>query len=292
MKIAVRSLESLALAFMVSLPCRSQVAAPASLPACLIQYLSMESLTSSHGGSVVLYNSDQTYIEISSSWQGPIGGGTAATVSGRYTYSVDPQNASHATITYQPPRSFGASSDELYFYAQNSGSELAAQSMDFSGKITLFNVYPRQLNNGGVNHSCRCQLEPGGFAISGFVIESDGPRWVLIRAVGASLKNFGVPSAVSNPSFSLSSSSQGLLGSSADWSSDPNLVNGYDTIFSVVGAFQLNIGSDEGVLLLPLDPGAYTAVFQAGSAGTILCEVYILPFGSFGQLEPAINPQI
>jgi hypothetical protein len=62
------------------------------------------------------------------------------------------------------------------------------------------------------------------------------------------------------------------------WSSDPNLVNGYNTIFSLVGAFPLNAGSDEGVLLLPLNPGAYTAVFQAGSAGAILCEVYLLPY--------------
>lgn len=59
---------------------------------------------------------------------------------------------------------------------------------------------------------------------------------------------------------------------------DPNLVGGYEIVFSMVGAFPLKGGSDEGVLLVPLNPGAYTAMYQAGCTGTILCEAYILPF--------------
>ena len=62
------------------------------------------------------------------------------------------------------------------------------------------------------------------------------------------------------------------------WSVDPNLVGGYQKVFSFAGVFPLSNGSDEGVLLVPLNPGVYTAVFKAGSAGTILCETYILPF--------------
>ena len=83
---------------------------------------------------------------------------------------------------------------------------------------------------------------------------------------------------VSKPSFALYDSNQRVIGTSSVWSSDPNLILGYSTIFSMTGAFPLNSGSDEGVLLIQLPPGAYTAVFKAADAGTILCEVYILPF--------------
>lgn len=91
---------------------------------------------------------------------------------------------------------------------------------------------------------------------------------------------------VSSPSFTLYNPGPTVIGfvlswgpdTSTIWSADPNLVDGYNTIFSLVGAFPLNPRSDEGVLLLPLNPGAYTAAFQAGSAGAILCEVYLLPY--------------
>jgi hypothetical protein len=101
---------------------------------------------------------------------------------------------------------------------------------------------------------------------------------VLLRASGTSLGNFGVSPTVSSPSFTLYDSTQSIVDASSVWSGDPNLVNGYQTIFSLVGAFPLKPGSDEGVLLVPLNPGCYTAQFRAGSAGTMLFEAYILPF--------------
>jgi hypothetical protein len=98
------------------------------------------------------------------------------------------------------------------------------------------------------------------------------------KSSGATLRSFGVSGVVSNPSLTLYDSNQSPVGTSSVWSSDPNLSGGYSTIFSLAGAFPLNGGSDEGVLLVQLDPGAYTSLFKAGSAGTILCEVYILEF--------------
>jgi hypothetical protein len=136
-----------------------------------------------------------------------------------------------------------------------------------------------QITSGCRAVSNRCELAAGGTSISGFIIdESGGPRWVLVRAEGKSLSPYGVTDGVSNPSFTLHDSAGAVVGTSSVWSSDPNLVSGYETIFSLVGDFPLESGSDEGVLLVRLNPGAYTAVFQAGGAGTILCDVYILPF--------------
>jgi len=236
-----------------------------------------------------LYNSNQTYAVISWSFisstvsinpTNPTNPyqTTLAPVSGTFSYAVDPQNPAHATITYA-----GAALpvDDLYFTATDSGSQLAPGGIGIVPPGTpseSFTISPMQANSGCRAVSSRCELAAGGTSISGFIIdESGGPRWVLVRAEGKSLSTYGVTDGVSSPSFTLHNSA-GVVGTSSVWSSDPNLVSGFETIFSLVGDFSLESGSDEGVLLVQLNPGAYTAVFQAGSAGTILCDVYMLPF--------------
>jgi hypothetical protein len=253
--------------------------APTSLPPCLI----LNSSTYLYGSSseLILYRADQTFDVISSvatsETTTPSGNikTTYPPVSGTYTYTVDPQNPSHATIVSNDG-AVSPFSQQFYFFSPLSATPYLG--LPTLGTSAWSQIYPEQTTNGGANVSNRCQLTAGGIAISGFVVQSNGPRWVLIRAVGASLANFGVSSTVSAPSFTLRDSTQAVVGASSVWSSDPNLKPGYSTIFSIVGAFPLNSGSDEGVLLVPLNPGAYTAVFSAGSAGTILCEVYILPY--------------
>jgi hypothetical protein len=141
-----------------------------------------------------------------------------------------------------------------------------------------FAVGPQPANNGACNVSHLCQLANGAGCTSGFVIQAGAPRWVLIRAVGVSLAGFGVSPTVASPAFILYDSARSEVGISSMWSNDPILVGSYSTIFSLVGAFPLRAGSDEGLLMVPLNPGAYTAVFKGASAGTILGEVYLLPF--------------
>ena len=200
--------------------------------------------------------------------------GTNAPSQGTYTYTVDSQNPSHATIGYSAPN---PGLPELYFTATNSGVGASPVQFYIDGP-PIFTLYPNQLTNGNCNFSNRSVLPSGGTSILGFVVQSGGPRWVLLRAVGASLSSFGVTSVVTSPSLTLYNSSQAVIGASSVWSADPNLVGGYQKIFSIVGAFPLSTGSDEGVLLVPLNPGAYTAAFTAGGTGTILCEAYVLPF--------------
>ena len=261
----------------------AQVAAPASLPPCLIQF---NYYSLGHGGSwLILFNSDHTWQEINSYYSTlpvltPVNGtatpsqGTSPPSQGTYTYTVDPQNPSHATIGYSVPN---PGLPELYFTATNSGDGVLPGQAILDGPPS-FTLYPSQLTNGNSNFSNRSVLASGGTSILGFVVQSGGPRWVLLRAVGASLSSFGVTSAVTNPSLTLYNSLQTVIGTSSVWSADPNLVGGYQKIFSIVGAFPLSAGSDEGVLLVPLNPGAYTAAFKAGGTGTILCEAYVLPF--------------
>jgi len=290
------TLAALLIAAAFSSRCNAQFAAPASIAPSLIQYstLGLGGLYST--SRLFLYNADQTWVEINSSYTSPIGSTTFAAQSGTYSYSVDPSNPSHGTIVYGRGTGPGTN-DDLYFFGANWGNQTPSE-------VSLppqpaFYWSPYQISNGGVNVSNRCTLSSGALAISGFVVQTTstgwtgpgsafsgngqqlqptGPRWVLLRAVGATLTTFGVSGVVSNPTFTLYDSTQRAVGTSSVWSSDSNLISGYSTIFSLAGAFPLNSGSDEGVLLVQLTPGAYTAVFKAGSAGTILCEVYILPF--------------
>jgi hypothetical protein len=273
-----RMLKMLALMAAVTFQCRGQVvayvAAPAVISPCLVQY-SLNQTLGPNTTRLFLYNADNTYVEINSYSTAGLGtsGGTSAVRQGSYTYTVDPLNASHATIVYDggstsPP-------DQLYFLSSTTGTQ--SPSLVVANVLTGFTLYPRQNASGGVNVSNRIQLNANGSTYTGLVIQG-GARWVLIRAVGSTLAKFGVSPVVSGPSFTLYNSQQTSVGTSSVWSADPNLVTGYNTIFSLAGAFPLNSGSDEGVALISLNPGAYTIAFQATSGGQMLCEAYLLPF--------------
>jgi hypothetical protein len=261
--------------------CNAQIAAPASLSPSLIQY----SVSTGAGYSqsrLILYNADNTFVEINS-YNTSILFGTESqtTYTGTFSYSIDPSNSAHATVVYSSGGGTTLANDDLYFTSLDSGTQtppMPGQGSPPGITAPAFTWSPFQSTNGGANVSNRCILTLGTDAITGFVVQSEGPRWVLLRAAGSTLKTFGLANVVSNPSFTVFDAAGGIVGSSSIWSSDPNLTRGYSTIFAAAGAFLLANGSDEGVLLMQLSPGAYTAEFGASTAGAILCEVYILPF--------------
>lgn len=226
---------------------------------------------------MIAYNTDSTYVEVNSSFSSPTANGTLPTSSGTFTYAIDPQNPDHATIVYKSQNGTLAN-DDLYFVDSNSGSQLPLGGATALGPNEAFRLYRSQETNGGSNLSNLCHLGPTESTTVGFVIQSGGPRWVLIRAVGASLAQFGVAAPASAPVFVLYDSNQMVVGKSAIWSVDPNLSGGFQTIFSLVGAFQLNTGSTDSVLLIALQPGVYTSAVSVGGSGTLLCEIYFLPF--------------
>lgn len=117
--------------------------------------------------------------------------------------------------------------------------------------------------------------------IAGFVVSGSMPKKVLIRGVGPTLGGLGVSGALTDPMLRLS-----------------RLVNGVDTVVrendnweqgndaalvadaaAKVGAFALNAGSKDAVILLTLPPGGYTAQVTGanGSTGAALIEVYEVP---------------
>ena len=112
--------------------------------------------------------------------------------------------------------------------------------------------------------------------ILGFTSRGALHREVLMRAVGPSLRDFGVANALANPAIELFTESFGQnlsLNRNDDWSDAPTLT----AAFSRVGAFPLAAGSRDAALTHRVSPSAHTLVVSGhDEAGVVLNEVYEL----------------
>lgn len=152
---------------------------------------------------------------------------------------------------------------------------------------TSYDLNLREPGAGAGNVSNLNSVAAGGTTTTGFVIVGTTPRWVMIRAVGPSLAQFGLSSFVANPSLTVyngrgtpvtwSGYPSSTIGS---WSNLPNLTAGVSALAAVTGAFPLTAGSSDCVAYGQLQPGAYTVVSSApaGQAGSLMTEVYVLPY--------------
>jgi hypothetical protein len=128
-----------------------------------------------------------------------------------------------------------------------------------------------------VNLSARAVAGPGeAAATAGFVV-SDGPAMVLVRAVGSTLRQFGVAGVLEDPYLTIQKGTN-ILAYNDNWESRHDAA----TIVEVsrkVGAFPLPAGSKDAAYLMELTPGAYTARVESldRTSGIVLLEVYIIP---------------
>jgi hypothetical protein len=125
-----------------------------------------------------------------------------------------------------------------------------------------------------MNLATRVTLPAGGVLNPGFVIGGEGPRRVLIRAIGPGLAAFGVAGAMANPRLTVFS---GVLEIAAndDWGGGAQL----NAMFAAVGAFGLPAASRDAALAVTLAPGAYTVVVRGTAptdSGEVLFEVYFV----------------
>jgi hypothetical protein len=110
--------------------------------------------------------------------------------------------------------------------------------------------------------------------IAGFTITGNAAKQLVLRALGPTLTQFGVPNAMQDTTLELHNSSGAVLVSNDDWqdasnaeSIPPNLQPPDDL---------------ESAILTTLNPGAYTAIVRGfhNSTGTALVEVYDTAVGS------------
>ena len=107
--------------------------------------------------------------------------------------------------------------------------------------------------------------------IGGFIIRGNASKPVVLRGLGPSLANAGVPAAsvLNDPVLELHGSNGALITSNDDWKQSPQAAQIAASVFKPAN-------DRESVILATLPPGAYTAIL-AGSGQTTgigLVEVY------------------
>jgi hypothetical protein len=140
-----------------------------------------------------------------------------------------------------------------------------------------------------VNISARAYVGTGAnVLIAGFVIEGGQPVQLLLRGIGPSLADFGVPSPVAGASIVLNDSTGTPMQSDSGWGNGLQAgTSGVSATFrnataadmTAVGAFALIVGTADSAMVATLPAGNYTLELTgtSGSAGVGLIEVYLMP---------------
>ena len=122
------------------------------------------------------------------------------------------------------------------------------------------------------NLSSRGQVGTGNdVTIGGFVIQGTSPQTVVIRARGPSLAAAGVSSPLANPTLQLFSGTV-LMETNDDWGSAANAA-------AIQSSGYAPSNAQESVILVTLNPGAYTAIVSGvgGATGVAIIEIFALP---------------
>jgi hypothetical protein len=124
------------------------------------------------------------------------------------------------------------------------------------------------------NISTRAFVSTGSdIVIAGFILGGSGSDdSIIVRGIGPSLTQFGVPDALANPTLELRNSSGTLIRSNDNWMDDPT-----GTCAAImVGAGLAPTDPLESAICATLPPGQYTALLagQNNGTGVGLIEVY------------------
>ncbi|MEO5957837.1 MAG: glycosyl hydrolase, partial [Opitutaceae bacterium] len=172
------------------------------------------------------------------------------------------------------------SKDAALFGPFSPGNYSAAVNLASGGPgIALVEIYDRTPTTGSrlVNVSTRSQVGGGADLIAGFVISGD-TRTVLVRAVGGkTLTDFGVAGSLANPRLEIyREGTAAPIATNDEWTQTSLSFRTLGTFFDRVGAFGLDNGSRDAVLLLNLPPANYSAQVKSAdnTAGVGLIEIY------------------
>ena len=150
----------------------------------------------------------------------------------------------------------------------------------FPGPKVLTNpvIVPPSATAGLACVSARVHLpasDPG--LIFGFVVSGTQRQVFLLRAVGPTLANFGVPEILPDPVLVVATLAGNPLARNAGLADEmPATVAQVAGASNQVGAFALPQKARDAALLLTLPPGVYTALVSSASksAGQVLVEIY------------------
>ena len=128
-----------------------------------------------------------------------------------------------------------------------------------------------------INISARVNVLTGdNVGIGGFIITGPGQKKVLLRGIGPSLSNSGVPNVMQDPVLELHDHTGAIIAFNNDWQDSQK------TEIQNTGLAPSN--SKEAAMVQTLSPGAYTAIVKGNgntnNTGVALVEVYDVDPGS------------
>jgi hypothetical protein len=135
---------------------------------------------------------------------------------------------------------------------------------------STFQLLFRAPPSGAVNIATRLQVGTGdNLLIGGFIITGNAPKIVLIRAIGPSLGNFGVPNPLVDPTLKLQDSASNVI-------MNDNWRDTQEQFIMDTGLAPTN--NLESAIIVGLDPGNYTAIVKDKNdrPGIALAEVFDL----------------
>jgi glucose/arabinose dehydrogenase len=154
------------------------------------------------------------------------------------------------------------SDGSLYYLAQGNGGQVWKVSATVPAT-------PAQ----AVNLSTRMLVQTGAnVGIGGFIISGSAPKHLLLRAIGPSLTQFGVPNPLADPVLELHGPAPFATITNDNWRDDP----AQEAAIQATGIAPSN--NFESAIDTTLNPGAYTAVVSGrnNTSGVGLIEVYDL----------------
>ena len=116
--------------------------------------------------------------------------------------------------------------------------------------------------------------------IGGFIVQGTEPKRVIIRAIGPSLSQYGVPNALNNPTLELHDGTGALIASNNNWAT--TIIGGIITANQVQSIRSSGYAPGDGresAIIADLAPFAnYTAIVRgvSNTSGVALVEVYDL----------------
>ena len=105
--------------------------------------------------------------------------------------------------------------------------------------------------------------------IAGFGLSGTGTKDVLIRGIGPTLAEFGVPGALADPRLKFQQGTA-VLAENDDWGNAPALLAASQS----VGAFALAAEAKDAALLADVGAASYSAQINSANTGVALIEVY------------------
>jgi N-acetylneuraminic acid mutarotase len=150
------------------------------------------------------------------------------------------------------------------------------QIFTVSSETTLSNISTRGLVQTGEN-----------VMIGGFIVQGDGPKRVIIRAIGPELTQYGIADALANPRLELHNGTGALIATNDDWQT--TILGGIITgnqVGDIQNSGHAPTAASESAIIADLQPGNYTAIVSGvnNTAGVALVEVYDLNPGASSSL--------